>query len=310
MGEMEALEPEVLNACAQQYFDAWNRRDADAVLATFAADGTYCDPTSGGRLRGEALKGYMNGLWAAFPDLSFEIASQGLAGDNLVAAQWIMHGTNTGSMMGLPPTGKSVTVSGADFIRVASGQNQEAKIQTVDGYFDSRAVPEQLGLQVLVQPKEIGPFAFGNATRASAGSNMTGKDVKPGAFSITVLEALSPEEIQAVAGQSQGIVQEMLSMNGFLGWVGVTVGQRMMTVTAWENARDPRQLLAGGAHAEAMKKFFGTELASGGFTSVWVPDRINARWVRCDACHRMTDHERSAGTCSCGKKLPEPLAYW
>jgi len=295
---MDALE------CAQQYFDAWNRRDANAVLATFAAEGTYCDPASGGRLRGEALKGYMNGLWAAFPDLSFEIASAGVAGPDLIAAQWIMHGTNTGSMMGLPPTGKSVTVSGADFIRVTVDKNG-GKIQTVDGYFDSRAVPEQLGLQVLVQPKEIGPFSFGNATRAWGGQS-----TKPGAFSITVLEARSPEEIQAVAGQSQGIVQEMLSMNGFLGWVGVTVGQRMMTVTAWESAKDPRQLLAGGSHAEAMKKFFGTELASGGFTSVWVPDRINTRWVRCDACQRMTDHERSAGTCSCGKKLPAPLPYW
>jgi len=28
-----------------------------------------------------------------------------------------------------------------------------------------------------------------------------------------------------------------------------------------------------------MKKFFGTELSFGGFTSVWVPDRINVRWV-------------------------------
>lgn len=304
MNEMEALELEAVNACVQRYFEGWNRRDADAVLATFSADGTYCDPASGGRLRGEALKGYMNGLWAAFPDLSFEIASAGAAGPDLVAAQWIMRGTNTGSMMGLPPTGKSVTVSGADFIRVTVDKNG-GKIQTVDGYFDSRAVPEQLGLQVLVQPQEIGPFAFGNSTRVWGGKN-----VKPGAFSITVLEAQSPEEIQAVAQQSQGILQEMLAMNGFLGWVGATVGQRMMTVTAWENAKDPRQLLAGGAHAEAMKKFFGTELASGGFTSVWVPERINTRWVRCDGCHRMTDHERSAGTCSCGAKLPEPLPYW
>jgi len=294
MSEMDPLE------CAVKYFDAWNRRDADAVLATFAPEGTYCDPASGGRLRGEALKGYMNGLWDAFPDLSFEIVSKGLSGENLVAAQWIMRGTNSGSMMGLPPTGKTVTVSGADFIRVAGG-----KIQTVDGYFDSRAVPEQLGLQVLVQPKEIGPFAFGNSTRVWGGKN-----AKPGAFSVTVLEARSSEEIQAVQQNSQRVVQEMLSMNGFLGWVGATVGQRMMTVTAWENAKDPRQLLAGGAHAEAMKAFFGTELASGGFTSVWVPDRINARWVRCDACQRMTDHERSVGVCSCGQKLREPLPYW
>ena len=74
----------------------------------------------------------MAGLWSAFPDLSFEITSKGLVGENLVAAQWTMRGTNTGSMMGLPPTGKSVMVTGADFIRIASG-----KIQTVDGYFDS-----------------------------------------------------------------------------------------------------------------------------------------------------------------------------
>ena len=285
---------------AQQYFDAWNRRDAAAVLKTFSADGTYCDPASGGRLRGEALAGYMNGLWSAFPDLSFEISSAGEAGPDLVVAQWIMRGTNSGSMMGLPPTGKTVVVAGADFIRVADG-----KIQTVDGYFDSRAVPDQLGLQVLVQPKELGPFVFGNSTRS-----WSGKNTRPGAFSITVLEARSPEEIQAVTRQSAGVVGEMQAMKGFLGFVGVTVGPRMMTVSAWEDPKDPRQLLAGGAHADSMKAFFGTELASGGFTSVWVPERINTRWVRCGACHRMADHERSAGTCSCGKKLPEPLAYW
>jgi len=99
-------------------------------------------------------------------------------------------------------------------------------------------------------------------------------------------------------------------MNGFLGFVGVTVGRRLMTISAWESPKDPRQLLTGGRHAEAMKKFFGTEAAAGGFTSVWVPDRINARWVRCSSCDRMADHERTAGTCSCETKLPEPLPYW
>jgi predicted ester cyclase len=52
-------------------------------------------PAAVGRLRGDALAGYMNGLWAAFPDLSFEISSAGVAGPDLVAAQWIMRGTNT-----------------------------------------------------------------------------------------------------------------------------------------------------------------------------------------------------------------------
>ncbi len=265
---------------AQQYFDAWNRRDAAAVLATFAAGGTYCDPSSGGRLSGEALAGYMNGLWAAFPDLSFEIVSMGEAGPGLVAAQWLMRGTNSGSMMGLPPTGKLVTVSGADFIRVANG-----KIQTVDGYFDSRGVPEQLGLEVVVQARSaIGPFTFGTAVRVWGGKN-----VKPGAFSVTALQVRSAEDAAAVREQAQRISMELLSMNGFLGNVFVTLGDRMLTITAWENPSDPQQLLKGGSHAAAMKMFFGTELAAGGVTSVWTPDHISKRWTRCTACAKMMD---------------------
>lgn len=198
---------------AQTYFDAWNRRDAAAVLATFTETGAYSDPMTGGRIRAEALAGYMNGLWAAFPDLSFEIASAAETGPETVAAQWIMHGTNLGSMMGLPPTGKPVTQHGADFIRVRDG-----KIETVDGYFDSRAVPDQLGLQVVVQPSAIGPFAFGTGIRVSNGST-----AKPGAYSITMLRARSAQEIVTVQEQSRAIATEMLGMEGFIALMAATV---------------------------------------------------------------------------------------
>jgi steroid delta-isomerase-like uncharacterized protein len=285
---------------ARHYFDAWNSRDAAAALTTFSEAGTYSDPSTGGRLRGEALAGYMNGLWAAFPDLSFEIVSVGEAGPGLVAAQWLMRGTNAGSMMGLPPTGKAVTLAGADFIRVANG-----KIETVDGYFDTRVLPEQLGLQVVLQPKELGPFTFGTAVRVWGGKN-----AKPGAYSITALQARSAEDAAGVTEQSRQISMELLSMKGFLGNVGVTVGDRMLTITAWENPGDPRQLLQGGQHAAAMKMFLGTELAAGGVTSVWAPHHIGARWARCIACLKMMDHERSSGSCSCGSRLPDPLPYW
>jgi hypothetical protein len=223
-----------------------------------------------------------------------------MAGDELVAAQWIMYGTNAGSLMGLPPTGKAVTVPGADFIRTAGD-----KIRSVQGYFDTRCVPEQLGLQVLVQPKQIGPFTFGTSTRAWAGG--TGK---PGAYSITALHARGPEDIQGVSGQSRQIATEMLGMKGFLGFVGVTVGDRMLTISAWENPEDPAQMLRGGRHAEAMKMFYGPELAGGGVTSVWVPHHIGPRWVRCGACGKMVVHERSSGVCGCGVKLADPLPYW
>src|SRR5262249_44953761 len=161
-------------------------------------------------LRGDALAGIIKGLWSGFPDLSFEIASKGLAGPDLVAAEWVMRGTNSGSMMGMPPTVKAVTLRGADFIRVRNG-----KIQSVDGYFDRRGVPDQLGLNVVVQRGEMGPVTFGTATRAWSGSR-----ARPGAFSITAIEARSEEDARKIQQLSQRVVPEMFPMKGFLGFVG------------------------------------------------------------------------------------------
>jgi hypothetical protein len=90
----------------------------------------------------------------------------------------------------------------------------------------------------------------------------------------------------------------------------MTIGRRMMTVTAWETPEAPQQLLHGGTHVQAMQRFFSPELAAGGMTSVWVPERINALWVRCLACARMVDSARANGTCLCGAALPEPMFYW
>jgi len=285
---------------AQGYFDGWNHRDPAAVLATMASNGTYTDPTTGGALSGDAFAGYMKGLFSAFPDLAFEIASIGLAAPDLVAAQWNMRGTNTGSMMGLPPTGKRVEVKGADFIRVTGD-----KIRSVDGYFDSSETPKQLGLQVIVQPTSVGPFQFGVAARVATNSN-----TKPGAFSITAITPHDSAEENRIREFSRQVAGEMLSMKGFIGWVGVTIANRMLTISAWENARDPEQLMDRSKHPEAMKRFFAGELGGSAFTAVFTPDRINTMWVRCSSCQKIADHAARQGTCQCGAALPAPMAYW
>jgi steroid delta-isomerase-like uncharacterized protein len=285
---------------AHRYFDAWNRRDAYAIVAAFAEGGTYSDPSAGENLRGDAIAAYAKGLWAAFPDLSFEVVSPVDNGVGLVAAQWMMGGTNTGSMQGLPPTGRSVSVPGAAFIQVEGD-----RICSVQAYFDSRAVPDQLGLQVVVQPYAIGPFSFGTAV-----SVQSGKKTKPGAFSITNLHARSDSEVQQIASLNRRTVVEMMRMEGFISWVGMVIGHRMMTVTAWDNPDNPRQLLRDGAHRRAMGRFFGPDLADGGMTSVWIAERIGAMWVRCAACARMVDSSKADGGCACGTPLPEAMAYW
>ena len=75
-----------------------------------------------------------------------------------------MRGTNTGAIMGIPPTGRPVSLRGADFFTLTDG-----KIWTVTGHFDKSELPRQIGLDVIVQPAQIGPFKFGISTSVQTG---------------------------------------------------------------------------------------------------------------------------------------------
>ena len=124
-----------------------------------------------------------------------------------------------------------------------------------------------------------------------------------------MLEGRSDEEVEQIRSLSLEIVKEMLEMQGFISWMGMVVGRRMMTVTAWETPEDPRQLYNRGTHPEAVRKFFGPDFASGGMTGVWSSGRFST-WIRCPACMRMANVDKAKGKCPCGEELPEPLAYW
>lgn len=282
---------------AQQYLDAWNRRDAGAIAGIFAEDGTYEDPMTG-RVSGAQLGAIAQGFWESFPDLSFEIVRIAEAGPEMVAVQWRMLGTNTGPFQGLPPTGRTISLAGADFIEIAGD-----RVRSVQGYFDTKAVPNQLGLDVIVQPSKLGPFSFGTATAVRSG-----KRVQPGAFSITAIW-MTDEETETIREFSRATAQAMLGMDGFIGWTGVQVGEMGITVSAWEKPENTRQLMRGGAHGEAMRRFW-SDLGRSAYTSVWIPDHINPFWVRCRVCKKMMDYEKQEGKCVCGEPLPEPPPYF
>jgi predicted ester cyclase len=55
--------------------------------------------------------------------------------------RWTASGTNTGSLMGLPATGKAVAVSAVYIFRVEGGKLAEAW-----GDFDALGMQQQLGL--------------------------------------------------------------------------------------------------------------------------------------------------------------------
>lgn len=60
---------------------------------------------------------------AAFPDLTF-VRDVAFESGDLVTGRWAMSGTHTGTleMLGIPPTGRPVTMSGQEIFRARDGQ--------------------------------------------------------------------------------------------------------------------------------------------------------------------------------------------
>ena len=282
---------------AKQYLDAWNAHDADAIIKTFAPDGAYNDPSTGD-ISGEAIGDNAKRLWSAFPDLLFEIVSLSVTGAGKVVAEWIMKGTNTGPFHGLPATERTISLAGVDVMEIGTDG-----IKSVKGYLDTKTLPEQLGLQVLIQPHTLGLFSFGISVAVQSG-----RKTKPGAFGITTIwnTDAQTEEIRTFTRET---AKEMLKMEGFIGLTTMRIGGRGVTISAWEKPERTMQLKKGGTHTNAMKKFWA-ELGDGAFTSVWIPHHINPMWVRCTACGKMNSYEKYSGMCICGQPLPEAPPYY
>jgi len=134
--------------------------------------------------------------------------------------------------------------------------------------------------------------------------------MKPGAFSITQLFNGTDDEVLETRNRVRDVASEMLSMEGFIGLVTARIGGRGVTIAAWERPDNVKQMRYSKAHGQAMERLFAGALATSAYTSIWAPDRVNATWVRCNACRKVSDFEKAAGACSCGERLQEPAPYW
>ncbi|MBV8813226.1 MAG: ester cyclase [Verrucomicrobia bacterium] len=124
-------------------FDAWNRHDADALIALYAEEATYHTPRFEHPLKRKALADFIKSVLTAYPDVRFDVITSGDTGGGLVATQWMLHATHTGPFMdGTPPSGRTVSYPGATFTQVDGD-----KIRSDHVYLDRQTVAEQLGLK-------------------------------------------------------------------------------------------------------------------------------------------------------------------
>jgi steroid delta-isomerase-like uncharacterized protein len=90
----------------------------------------------------EGQREYVSGFRSAFPDLRFEIQDMVAEGD-CVAVHFMWSGTHEGELLGIPPTGRSISVEDMALLRFKDGKVIEAyDIQ------DSLDMLRQLGVEV------------------------------------------------------------------------------------------------------------------------------------------------------------------
>jgi len=88
----------------------------------------------------QALKQVATMYRTAFPDANCTVDDVISEGDKIVV-RWTGRGTNKGVLGTNPPTGKQVTVTGVDILKLANG-----KIVECDTIWDAAGMLQQLGL--------------------------------------------------------------------------------------------------------------------------------------------------------------------
>ena len=108
------------------------------------SDYTYYEPTVGEIQGRDGYRSLVSMYRSAFPDVTLTINEQIAEGDKVVT-HWTARGTHQGELMGVPATGKQVTVQGVVISRIENGK----LIQDFETY-DVHGMMRQLGVSQAV----------------------------------------------------------------------------------------------------------------------------------------------------------------
>lgn len=120
--------------------ESWDRSDVRVLDELLAEDFVDHDPAPG---QGPGREGYKQAAAVYFNAFSdFRVRNEDvIAEDDKAVLRWTARGRHTGPLMGIPPTGREVTLRGIDVIRVEGGRIVEHW-----GEFDVYGMLVQLGV--------------------------------------------------------------------------------------------------------------------------------------------------------------------
>jgi steroid delta-isomerase-like uncharacterized protein len=133
--------------------EVFNGGNVDLADELYAPDSVLHDPSLPEDLHGpEGIKRYAAMTLGAFPDIRVTVEDQVAEGDKVVS-RWTATGTHTGDLMGIPPTGRRVEISGVTINRFSGGKIAEDWYQS-----DDLGMMRQLGVVPSDErPGDVGP---------------------------------------------------------------------------------------------------------------------------------------------------------
>lgn len=117
-----------------------NRRDIEATGDYFCPDMVEETPFPGQGPGVEGLKDVLRGMHEAFPDMKWVVEEQ-IESEDKVVSRFTWTGTHRGPFLGVPPTGRSVTVWG-----MVIDQFEGQKIKSTRIIMDALGLMAQLGV--------------------------------------------------------------------------------------------------------------------------------------------------------------------
>ncbi|HEX8208338.1 MAG TPA: ester cyclase [Solirubrobacteraceae bacterium] len=113
----------------QRAVERVNAGDLDGYMELYAAD-VQVHGYPPGIDSFETLRAFYAGFFAGLSDVRLELHEIVSEGD-LVAARYVLSGTHTGELMGVPATGRAVSIDGQSFFRF-SGDEVVVRWQSMD----------------------------------------------------------------------------------------------------------------------------------------------------------------------------------
>ena len=132
---------EANKASVRRFYDEVFNKKNRAAIDEFIAPNHVDHAAPLGLLGGiEGAKQTLTMYLTAFPDLHFTVEGIIAEGDQVVA-RLTARGTQHGAFMGIPPTGKQVTVTAIDVSRIVGGKSVEHWLE-----MDTLGLLQQLGV--------------------------------------------------------------------------------------------------------------------------------------------------------------------